>query len=275
MLCMVSVPNDSLIYTYSTDDFLKAAEGIIERYQVFLDDSSLTEMIDSLNAVDTLKDATLTVGNIKLDIKTDDQRTSFYWKHTFNGVDYNEIQLTFEPSGIKFSDHGSRYKMGSTDIKILEQQAIDIAVPYVEAYSYPAIGGTQDNQTVVEISGFVVDKERTTAQALTVETGGLLYPCWKVTVALVDVYPGNVYTMSIFVWADSGDVFDCTPEAVGGYSEIETSPTENPTIESSPLSEPSNENKNLPLEAIIVATVAIVMVLASSVAIALFKKRSK
>ena len=123
-------------------------------------------MIDSLNAVDTLKDATLTVSNIKLDIKTDDQRTSFYWKHTFNGVDYNEIQLTFEPSGIKFSDHGSRYKMGSTDIKILQQQAIDIAVPYVEAYSYPAIGGTQDNQTVVEISGFVVDKERTTAQAL-------------------------------------------------------------------------------------------------------------
>ena len=72
--------------------------------------------------------------------------------------------------------------------------------------------------------------------------------------------------MSIFVMTQETSL--TALEAVGGYSESKPL-NRNPTIESSPLSEPSNENKNLPLEAIIVATVAIVVVLASSVAIAL------
>lgn len=286
-LCMVNAPpNSSLIYMQSSDNVLDLAKGVIARYKTYTGDSNITEMVDILNTVDKVGNLTITAGNMKLQIKEAIHGTMFNWKHTFNGVDYNEIDFSFEDLGFVFAEYQSRYKMGSTNVNISKEQAIDIAIKYAENYSYTGISGIEGNETIVEISGFNITKERTTAQILPGERENLLYPCWKVDVALGNLYPGNVYGFGVEIWADTGKVFGCTPLAVGGYSPIEESHTINITTAPSPsLSptqqpslEPSNsqlEHANTPITPYLIAGVLALAVAITLVVVVVTKKRNK
>jgi hypothetical protein len=303
--CRFSIPNAQVIYAQPIENYAKAAQGILERYQEFLGDSSLTDMIeatetvkiDAIKAADTLNDTILTAIDMKLEIKAAEHRTSFLWMHTFNGVDYKEVLVSFEPSRINLYEYGSRYKIGSTEVAVSEQQAIDIALSYIENdYSYNAVGGTEENRTVVKVSDFIVDMDRIETRISASERAdGLLYPNWKVTVGLGKGYPGNVYAISIFIQADSGEIFDCAAEAVGGYIENEPSPIATPSASpstsstpepsasvsppfepsASPSAEPSTENRHSTLNITIITIASIVAVLVSSGAAVLFKKRNK
>jgi hypothetical protein len=280
-LCMVDAPpNASLIYTQNSHDILTSARGIMERYQTFTGDSSITEMLTALDAVDAVGNLTKTVGNVKLEITStsNTHMIMFDFKHTYNDVYYNEIQFSYDDLGFTFADYFSRYKMGSTDVKILEQQAIDSAIKCVKAYSYEAVGGSEGNETKVMISDFKVNKERTTAELLPGERGSLLYPCWKVEVALDDLYPGNVYAFSVQIWADNGEVLNCIPLAVGYTPPEDTQnnglnalSTDNPTP---PVSNDQKADTGIDLITVSIATALLVLILTVAAMIVYRKKKA-
>lgn len=159
--------------------------------------------------------------------------------------------------------------MGSTEIKIPKEQAIETAIKYVGNYSYEAIRGTGENETKITVSDFKISRERTTVELYPAERDGLLYPCWRVSVALASVYPGNVCGFAVDIWADSGEVLYLGTLAVGG-GPTGTLPTDGSTVNPSP-----QENNNALSINLVIGIAAVTVVVLSVVTATLlaFKKR--
>jgi hypothetical protein len=278
-LCMVQSEYISVIASHNSGKTLDAAKGIIQRYQAFLGDSSLGEMINVLNEVNTVSNATLRDGNIKLEVKLAPSFTSFHWKHVFNDVEYNEINIVFSSNSLSIADFGSRYKMGNTDVKISKEQAIDIATNYIENYGYPGvIGNKNGTETRYWISGFNISLERTIAKLETSDKNNLVYPCWDIDIMLGELYPGNVVGFGVLIWADTGEVFSIAHQAVGTSSTPNIPPTNYPTIYE-PTNTPTatsetkyGESSDTTFIASIAIAVAFIAVIASTI---LYKRRSK
>jgi hypothetical protein len=238
---MVTAPvNASLVFANQSGSTVDAAKGILERYQTFIADSSVKEMLDLLNTVDAVRNITVQTETSRLEITITAPYTIFCWKHTFNGCDYNEIEFVFKGGErFTFSDHHSRHKMGSTNVNISEEQAIEMAIEYVKNYSYTVRRGSEGNVTYVQIGNFNITREGTFAQLLPGERNKCLYPVWRVSVALGNVYPGNVYAIGVDIWADTAKVANTALRSFGGPPPANPS-TGNPTTESSPSPEQSN-----------------------------------
>lgn len=271
-LMATAPPTVGLFYTSPSSDLLDLAKGTMERYQTFLADRSLSEMIAVLGEVKSITNATINSGNIKLEVTTDSYGTIFYWKHVYNGVDYDEVSIVFQQTRrLLIGDRQSRYKMGSTEIKIPEEQALETAIKYVENYSYEAIKGTGEDETRITVRDFNISRERTTVELTNAERDGLLYPYWNVKVALGDLYPGNVYGFSVGIWADSGEVAQLGTLAVGydpnSYSPIDDTTNNSSSQEDEDVDEYSN--------GVAIAAVASAVLIVAAVTLFAIKRRSK
>ncbi len=280
--CLLILQSGSILSDRPTDNLIDSARGFLEKYQTYTGDD-LSGMINTLSNADATKNMTATAGNIKLAIlsqKIDPETvdTIFRWTYTVNGADYTALGITFRNGDFyALRDDRGIYKIGNTDVKITKEQAIDLALKYVETYSYTGITGSDENPKYVEISGFNVTKENITAVLKTYpRESSTLYPYWSVQLPLKENYPGNVWALLVSVWADSGVVFLCQPLAVGGS--LSDAPTSIPSASEGATS-PSpysaeNSTGTLDIGTTIIATVAASAVAAVAIAL-LFKKRSK
>jgi len=166
-----------------------------------------TEMINMLSNVDPTKNATITSGTLKLTVTHKDlsgtwfgDSINFRWVQTFNGCDYLAVNLVFRDgvfSGL--IDHRQLYSIGDTAVNISREQAVKIAMEYIENYSYKI---AED----VWISDFNVTG--TSADLFpTVREPYVLYPYWQVKLFLDKTYPGSVDGLLVLIWADSGEAF--------------------------------------------------------------------
>jgi hypothetical protein len=134
-------------------------------------------------------------------------------------------------------------------------QAIDIAKQYVQNYSY-----TLDNGLTVK--GFNVTSIQAGLNTNPRENSTTIYPYWSVQLNLDKVYPGNVWQLSVGIWADSGTVFLCQPIGFGGSPPAAT-PEQTQSQPQSLIS---------PIDLSIVAgTIATIV----AIAVIIVKKRSK
>lgn len=176
-------------------------------YQAFSGADS-TELIRLLGNFDEAKGTTVTLGNISLSVShfvipNWANGTTFVWIYTLDGADNASISLTFDKGAFyDFYDSRQFYTVGSAE-------AISAAINYIENYSYTAPDGAQ-------VSGFNVNKDNSVAEFCTsLKDDGMLYPCWNITLNLNQTYPGGVNALQLDVWADSGEVFNCSIIAVG------------------------------------------------------------
>jgi hypothetical protein len=214
---------------------------------------------------------TTTSGNIKLKIlsqKIDPETvdTIFRWIYTVNGAGYTAIGVTFRNGDFyALRDDRGIYKIGNTDVKITKEQAVDLALKYVQTYSYTGITGSDEKPEYIEISGFNITKENITAELNTYpRESSTLYPYWSVQLPLTENYPGNVWALLVSVWADSGETFLCQPLAVGGNLGDQTAST--------PSQESASSTSEAPIN---VAVLAVVMIFAVVIAAVFIKKRRK
>lgn len=75
-LMVTAPPNSELIFAQTPYSTLDLTKRIMERYQIFLEDNSLSEMIKVLDTVKSATNATINAGNIKLEITTDSYGTA-------------------------------------------------------------------------------------------------------------------------------------------------------------------------------------------------------
>lgn len=262
--------SEKLLYVQPSSP-LEITKTFLDRYNAFLADDSLNQMIKVLSTVDSIKNATIDSGDIRVQITTDSRGTLISLKHVYNSCPYDELSIAFpNEQRMMIGDMQSRYKMGDTTIKVSEQQAIETAIKYIENYSYEAVRGTGKDEQIITVSGFNISKAGTTAELTPAERNGLLYPTWKVTVGLEDVYPGNVYGFTVTVYADTGEFLSLGTLAVG--ADMSGSSVDNYQAD------PSPQANNVPPTDIGMTIAAIGLVSLSAIAITLFvvkKTRSK
>jgi len=196
------IPEFTPIYTQKqpTDD-LTAVQGVIARYESIDNASYLNQMSQLLSkASETQQDQTL--GNIKLETSINGENAQYVLLFTDNNVDFaaKSLEVVFE-NGIltSMSDDWQLYTIGSTQVNISQDQAIQIARNAVNTFTWNASGVQISNFTVLQqpVSAVFFPKPR---------TGLALFPYWYITLYLDKVYPGGVNSIAVGVWADTGQV---------------------------------------------------------------------
>lgn len=184
-------------------DFLTAARDIIVRYESVDNASYLNQMSQLLSAAtEPLQNQTL--GNVKLETSVDGENAQFTLLYTENNVDFvaKSLEMVFE-NGIltTLSDDWPLYAIGSTQMNITQDQAIQIARDAVTSFTWKVNG--------VQVSNFNVLQEPVSAVFFAIPLSGLtLYPYWYVTLYLDKFYPGGVNSIGVGILATTGQVLN-------------------------------------------------------------------
>jgi len=193
---------------------LEMAKVFLSNYQSHSENSFYGELRSMLENVVANKNLTKIAENVQLEVINSEDSETFRWTYTSNGVEAAEkcVVLGYKKGFLKyFIDNWDFYQIGSTSINLSEDEAIEIAMDSVKAYSWK-VGS--DNETY-EVKNFNVadvavtqlvfcnslHAEKTRRQDLLT-----LYPMWRIGVALDKFYPGNVYGIYVDIWADTKEI---------------------------------------------------------------------
>jgi len=179
------------------------ADSLLERYQSYAGVSYLETMRNMLKSVNGTEDMESTLGDIKLVISTEGKDTEIQWMLIADGIDYQVkgVQLNFENGLLEMlTDGWFLFNVGSTELNILEEEAINIAIDKAKDYSWTANG--------VDVSEFNILEEQVTAILYPHlrENNLELIPCWVVNLPLDKIYPGNVGSILVGIWGDTGRI---------------------------------------------------------------------
>jgi DNA-binding transcriptional ArsR family regulator len=185
---------------------LDMAKGLLDRYENYTGVSYVQEMRYLLETVDVIKDMTTTSGNVKLNISTEGDDVEIQWIYTSNGIDFQakSVGFSFDNGFLETLDDGwFLFKVGSTDVNVSKEEAINIATNYAKNFSWNVDG--------VEVTDFNILEDPVSADLVphVREEPLVLIPYWYVTLYLDKVYPGNVNRIAVGLWADTAEVNYC------------------------------------------------------------------
>ncbi len=191
------------IYTQpQSADTLDAAKSFLERYSDYADAAYVDDMKEIAAQVNEMQNIEVTDGDMKFSISIAGDRTEVLWMYTENGVDFSpkSLSLIFEDNALtEVTDGWFLFTIGSTQIDISRQEAIEIARNALKDYTWTANG--------VEVHDFTVLDEPVSVMFHPSIRGGLaLIPYWYVTFSLDKVYAGGINRISVGLWADTGEI---------------------------------------------------------------------
>jgi len=247
---IITYTDGSLRMTQPPTNTLEMAKEFINKYQTISSASYYSMLKSMLDNLEINKNITKTSENTKLEVTGNTSYTSFRWTYTVNGVEAPSkcVALKFENGFLKyFVDTWSIYKIGSTDLNISEDEAIDIAMKATENYSWNvSMGGDNPPVTVTDfdilgvskttlmIGNYIWKNESRSGDPFT------LYPGWTIKLYFDKLYSGYVYGLDVGIWADTGEVHDITTMMWTG----EYSPDENLNDNETAIELKSNEESN-------------------------------
>jgi hypothetical protein len=206
-LCQVSLiegvlPFDPIYIQPQPTGVLEVTRSLIERYQSISNDPYLEEMSNLLASADRVP-TEQTLGNIKLKVTIDGDNAEVLLMYTANGYDYSakSIRLVFYKNVLQeLTDDWFLYNVSSTPVAVSRDQAIQIAKDAAKNFEWNASGVqvTDFNVLAEPVSAVFFPHPRT--DALT------LVPYWYITLYLDKEYAGGVNSITVGVWADTGEV---------------------------------------------------------------------
>ena len=182
---------------------LDTAKSLLQRLISYNDASYLKDMSNMLAPVSKLEDTEITEGNMKLVISVSGANAEIQWLYTKNGVDFpvKSLTLNFENGVLKdLTDGWYLFSIGSTEVNVSSEEALEIAKNAVQSFTWEADGTTVSNFNVLDEPVSVVFHPIPRGQNLK------LIPYWYIILYLDKVYPGGVNRIAIGVWADTGTV---------------------------------------------------------------------
>lgn len=198
--------------TPKSSDVLSTAKDTLDRLQAFSAKEYLPTVRSMLDTVTELRNSKTTIADFTQEIAVSGNTVRISWEPFANGLSnpQNKLTLEFENGHLSFfADYLSMFKIGSSDVKISEQEAIKIALEYARNYSW-----VQDNQTVSNVN--VLDSPVIANISLQNKGNNTLYPYWNIWLPLDKMYPGGVTAFHVGIWADTGEVAFITPIGYGG-----------------------------------------------------------
>jgi hypothetical protein len=205
-------PNFPPVYTTPQPaDAVQAVNGLIQRYQSVVNDSYLEEMHQLLTTGNVSNGQVL--GNTKINISGFGESSNVLLQYTINGSDFaaKSIHVTIQNHIItEFTDDYFLYKIGSAQVTVTKDQAIQIAKNATEDYKWTAEGSQVSNFTVLDNPVTAEFYPYPRSDPLT------LFPYWYITLHLDKTYPGGVNVIAVGVWADTGELANI--QALGGQT---------------------------------------------------------
>ncbi len=125
--------------------------------------------------------------------------------YTENGVDFSpkSLSLVFVNHDLEtLTDGWFLFTIGSTQVNISSDKAVELATNALKGYSWMSTAHPVSNFNVLPQPVSAVFHPNT-------KNGLALYPQWTVTFYLDKVYPGGINSLSVELWADSGE---CSPD---------------------------------------------------------------
>lgn len=227
------------------DDVIYGTKDFLSRYANYSGSSIFIVLRDMLDLVDIVENTTKTTNAAILKVTvTQDYSTTFRWTCAVNGVPSPSkcIALHYENGVLNyFVDHWSVYNIGSTEINVSKEEAVEIALNAAKDYSWK-VGAGKD--TMIEVKEFEISRVSNKELVFGNEfpqadarNGDPLttYPLWDIKLDLDKVYSGNVYGINVRIWADTKEVFQ-----VKTLSYLGVSPSDNSSVESEPTTEPQH-----------------------------------
>jgi len=186
---------------------IDAAKGILERYQQYSGTSHLGAMRNMLETVNEIGDFETTSGNVKLIISNKGNTIQFVY--TSNNINFQakSVVLTFDNYGFleSLTDDWSLFRVGSTEVNVSKEEAINIAIECAKDCSWTVNGEIINNFTLVTESASAELWPHSREEPLA------LIPYWYVTIPLDRFYPERVDRIAVGLWADTGEVSICQP----------------------------------------------------------------
>jgi hypothetical protein len=195
-------PYDPIFTQPQPTNILEATRGIIERYKSSTSYPYLEEMSMLLaSANETNNEQTL--GNTKLRVTINGDDAEVLLLYTSSGVDFTakSLRLVFQKHILQeLTDDWFFYEVGSTQISVSKEQAIQIARNAAKDFKWNADGEQVSNFNVLSepVSALFFPHSRTELL--------VLVPYWYITLYLDREYPGGVNSIAVGVWADTGEV---------------------------------------------------------------------
>ena len=200
-----------------TTNTVDMAKNFLERYQSYSDSPVYGECASMLNA-DAKNNFTDYKNNMKLEVSNFDQKiVNYKWTYIdSNGIiaERKNIVLNYEDGQLKFFlNKWPVYNVAGSP-KISVEKANDIAIEASKTFSYEV---TDEKGSKQKVSGFTIAVDSTGDEELVYQNfdtevsarGGdpfTLYPTWVVPLGFTKFYPGDVSSMIVYIWADTGEV---------------------------------------------------------------------
>jgi hypothetical protein len=197
------VPPYEPIYAQpQSPDILEVTKDLIERYKSSTSEPYLEEMSRLLaSASETNNEQTL--GNTKLRVTINGDNAEVLLLYTASGADFaaKSFRLVFQNQILQeLSDDWFFYDIGSTQVSVSKEQAIQIARNATKDFEWNAGGEQVSNFNVLNEPVSAVFFPHSRTEPL------ILVPYWYVTLYLDREYPGGVNSIAVGVWADTGEV---------------------------------------------------------------------
>jgi hypothetical protein len=203
--CTISPGLKSLVYTHPDVDRFNATSGILQRYQLWSNDSQAQRMVELLKRVSEEKDAFEADGNLSLRISVyPNELTTYQFSNYFDGVEYSYVSIAIadRSNDIFFSDTRASQKIGNTTLSISKSQAIAIATEAVKEYSY---NHTFGNGTSIILKDFKVTGVYDVGLSSALKENMTLYPLYDVQMNVTSL-PSRAIGLGVKIWADDGTV---------------------------------------------------------------------
>ncbi|PVX23552.1 MAG: hypothetical protein CW691_10355 [Candidatus Bathyarchaeum sp.] len=218
--CMLGTVGSPFYSEPQPTSVVEMVKGFLQRYQMYTGDPNFdgfrdyVELKSILDTVDVTQNVTATSDRVNLEVISRTDYTLFFWDYVLDGVAFPWMSLEFRNGVIcGFDDNWRLYTVGSTEVVFSEEDAISIALEYLDGFSWNA---THDGESV-QVTDFEVLEEPRDVELTTRNKEPLaLYPCWQLTFYLNDVYPGNINRIDLAIWADTGEIISCIPLGGGG-----------------------------------------------------------
>ena len=196
------LPFDPSYIQPQSTDILEATRRLIERYKSISGDPHLEEISTLLaSANETNNEQTL--GNTKLKVTIYGDNAEVLLMYTANGYDNptKRLRLLFQKNVLQeLSDDWFLYSVSDAQVNISKELAIQIARNAAKNFQWNADGVTVSNFNVLAepVSAVFFPHPRTESL--------VLVPYWFVTLYLDTEYPDRVNSITVGVWADTGEV---------------------------------------------------------------------
>jgi hypothetical protein len=183
---------------------LDQSQGVLARYLQYQPSDYLANMSAMMNLVKTNGNTEIKQGNIKLNATiTNDEDAQITMMYTENNVDFSpkSVAMTFQGRALTELVNGwYLFTIGSTNVKISSDRAVELAKNVLNGYSWTA----PDGQVVSHFN--ILSEPSSVTFHPNTKNGVALYPQWVVIFYLDKVYPGDIYRISVGIWADTGDI---------------------------------------------------------------------